>query len=211
MPPEQDFRPAISERTRQNKRCTVISDDEAESECLEEHLTSDLLRFLEDHIDESNRRVQEVSSAAYSKLRDQFSETSAKLTMAFSNISGSHVSWDGDISSREFSTQSSCNALQQQRFLGLPHARHETEKVVFEVQQDCKNRHEDLTGYAKKSIAAVVEEDSGVFRFVVLATVSVVIVPWLLFVGLYLFSVVVLIPGWLQTTLVFLIPQVSTK
>lgn len=200
-----------STKIHQNEHHAVISDDEAQSDCLEDHLTSDLLRFLEDHIDESSTRVQDESSGAYSKLLDHFSDTNAKLTVAFSNISGSHISWDHDLSSRELSTQSSCNALQQQRFLHLPHTEYEAEKTLFEVQQDCKTRNEDLLGYAKESLTATAEEDSSAFRIVVLVTVSVVIVPWVLFVGLYLFNVLALIPGWLQAALVLLIPHVSTK
>lgn len=206
IPREHGLRPATSERTRQSERHAVISDDEAQSECLEEHLTSDLLRFLEDHVDESSRRVREASSTAYSKLLDHFSDTSAKLTVAFSNISGSHISWDEDTSSRGLSSKSLCNALQPQRALSLPHAKHTGEKELLEMQQECKCRHEDLMGYAKECVSATVEEVSGVFRFVVMLTVSVVLVPWVLFVGLYLLSVLVEIPGWLETALLFLIP-----
>lgn len=172
-----------SDDASQRSSHAVISDDESIGALPSEHITSDLLRFLEDDIDLHSKRIQRGSTESSATLLDRFESVSASLTTALTNISGSCISWSRELASNELRVATMCDALQEQRQVFVTQQDRETESAVTAVRQSCASRHADVLDDADKHVARIITDKSAsqLARIVRALVVSVVTAPWLLF------------------------------
>jgi hypothetical protein len=137
---------------------------------------------LETNCVQSKRLTSSIKSSS-----SHFSEQSASITNAFSNLSGMHIARNREISQMVYETKSLCHELSECRLLALPHAESLADFQLSSIVETIHEVHADGVNYLSENLLIDAEAASGAWftSFTVKLLLLVIFIPWVLLLLLW--------------------------